>query len=716
MLACTALVGCSDDDVLNNAEMENQQAEKMRAYMTFSIASSTNSSRGTTNSGTTTGDKDGNQEHSGHENAGTAAENKINEVLIAFYNTQGDDGFSGLYTMDAEGESSTNDLTFNSYSTKLVKNSDGSYELEKPFALNSLGQYKALFIINPATTIKTEEGKAAETSDGVKAFYEWVTTNAALSVEEIIGANKNNFMMANRKEVTINVTKDNNDPTNPACYTDGGKTEAPIEVERVVSKITFRHKPAETGFKAIGNITDGKNLYEIEEIKYDYEIIKSNFWYLNPDTKIYNYLTNLYKAESPEGSVYWVYVDAEGNTTRYEINTAFKGSDDDKRGEKEGSEGDGMYEGELKPADGTTTNTVKAQVVKTSTYTGTLVYVGSKKVSNEDPGQYYVQLKKYAIVNKNNQVYYVRHTSTTPASATKDDVWGIVGSKNYLIEPNTATKSNLTFTSPLEWSAASTYFNDDFMTVTSYLETTNPAQQYFKSFATTDEGDVEAGKTPNDTEFSDEDPTATATTPDYTTVGTLMDYVLENSVIADNQNALTSTGVIFEAQIYNKEGAVVDHMLGYNGSYYPSFLALQEATMGTTDANDDGVVNTADSPFWKYTDEDYNKMSAEQKQTLATTLANEGITLYQDGKCYYFSAEIKHFENNNDNVKGVMEYAIMRNNIYSLSVDSVDKFGFSSIDLKSGVLNNSGTEQEKVYLTMKAKILPWIVRFNNITF
>ena len=24
MLACTALVGCSDDDVLNNAEQENQ--------------------------------------------------------------------------------------------------------------------------------------------------------------------------------------------------------------------------------------------------------------------------------------------------------------------------------------------------------------------------------------------------------------------------------------------------------------------------------------------------------------------------------------------------------------------------------------------------------------------------------------------------------------------------------------------------------------------
>ena len=697
MLACTALVGCSDDDVLNNAEKENQQAEKMRAYMTFSIASSTNSSRGTTNSGTTTGDKHGNQEHSGHENVGTAAENKINEVLIAFYNTEGGDGFSGLYTMNADGDKSENGLTFNSYSTKLVKNDDGSYGLEKPFALNSLGKYKALFIINPASAIKSQEQNATKTSEGIKTFYEWVTTNAASSVAEIIGENKNNFMMANRKEVTINVTKDNNDPTTPAYYTDGGNTEAPIEVERVVSKITFRHKAAEDDFESIGSITDGKNLYEIQETKFNYDIVKRNFWFKNSDG-IYNYLTNLYKAEDPNSKVYWVYVDDKGNTTRYVIDEDFKGSEDDKRGEAEGSLGDGMYEGELQGSE-----KVKAEVVESTTYQGTLVYVGSKVQSDEDPENYYVQLKRYAIVNKNNQVYYVRHTSTTPESATKEDVWGIVGSNNYLIEPNTAAKSGLTFASPLAWptgSTASTYFHDDFVTVTNYLETNNPAQNYFKTFATRDEGGVDDAVTPSGTG-------ASATTPDYETVGTLMDYVLENSIIKENQNALTSTSVIFEAQIYDSEGAVVDHMLGYEGSYYPSFLALQEATMEGTD------ITT--SPFWKYTDEDYAAMNDEAKKTLATTLANEGVTLYQDGKCYYFSAEIKHFDNDNES-KGVMEYAIMRNNIYSLSVASVDKFGFSSIDLESGVMDDSKTETEKVYLTMKAKILPWIVRFTDIEF
>ena len=714
MLACTALVGCSDDDVLNNAEQENQQAEKMRAYMTFSIASSTNSSRGTTNSGTTTGDTDGNQEHSGHENAGTDAENKINEVLIAFYNTSGDDGFSGLYTMNAAGDASTEELTYNSYSTKLIKNTDGSYGLDKPFALNSLGTYEALFIINPASAIKDEQAKATNSATSIKSFYEWVTANAASAVENIIGENKDNFMMANRKKITIDVTKDNNDPTTAATYKEGG-SEAPIEVERVVSKITFRHKAATSDFPkdGIGSIKDGKNLYIIKETKYDYSIVKGNFWYKNTN-EVYDYLTNLYKAEDPDGNVYWVYVDEKGNTTRYVIDTDFKGSPDDKRGEAENSEGDGMYEGELQG------QSVEAGVVESTTYDGILVYVGTKKQSNKEPENYYVQLKRYAIVNKNKQVYYVRHTSETPASATEKNVWGIVGSKNYLIEPNTAAKSGLTFASPLAWptgSDASTYFNDDFVTVTNYLETTNPAQLYFKNFSATDDSKVSANVTPNDTEYSDEDPIATGKEHgNYNTVGTLMDYVLENSILADNQNALTSTGVIFEAQIYNSTGAVVDQMLGWNGSYYPSFLALQEASMGTEDVNKDGAVNTADSPFWKYTDEAYKGMNDDQKKTLATELANLGVTLYQDGKCYYFSAEIKHFDDKNENAKGVMEYAIMRNNIYSLSVESVNKFGFSSIDLKSGVLKDSGTEQEKVYLTMKAKILPWIVRFNNITF
>ena len=181
-----------------------------------------------------------------------------------------------------------------------------------------------------------------------------------------------------------------------------------------------------------------------------------------------------------------------------------------------------------------------------------------------------------------------------------------------------------------------------------------------------------------------------------------MGYCLENSVVASNQNALTSTGVIFEAQIYDENGEIVSPMFKYDNTLYPSLEALIFATA----ADDDKEM----SPFRDLTDEKFNNGTITKEQ-----LAERQITVYENGKCYYFSAEIKHFDDNAES-KGVMEYAIMRNNIYSLAVNSVDGFGFSSMDIQSGVLNNSTTEQEKVYLTMKAKILPWIVRFNNITF
>ena len=157
--------------------------------------------------------------------------------------------------------------------------------------------------------------------------------------------------------------------TTAATYKESG-SPAPIEVERVVSKITFRHKPAAEDFKEIGSITDGKNLYEIQETKYNYEIVKRNFWFLN-EAGIYNYLTKLYKAEAPNGDVYWVYVDSKGTTTRY----TDKGTE---------------HTGDLEDQ-----SNVTANIVELAKYDGTLVYVGSKVESNEAPENYYVQLKKY---------------------------------------------------------------------------------------------------------------------------------------------------------------------------------------------------------------------------------------------------------------------------------------------------------------------------------
>ena len=104
---------------------------------------------------------------------------------------------------------------------------------------------------------------------------------------------------------------------------------------------------------------------------------------------------------------------------------------------------------------------------------------------------------------------------------------------------------------------------------------------------------------------------------------------------------------------------------------------------------------------------------------LDAQLKASGVITYRDGKCYYFSSQIKHYANQDDDATsagwGVMEFAIMRNNIYSLAVTNVDGFGYASTNIET--LTNSETfEDLSVYLTMEAKILPWIVRFNDIEF
>ena len=57
----------------------------------------------------------------------------------------------------------------------------------------------------------------------------------------------------------------------------------------------------------------------------------------------------------------------------------------------------------------------------------------------------------------------------------------------------------------------------------------------------------------------------------------------------------------------------------------------------------------------------------------------------------------------------------MRNNVYSVAVTSVDKFGFSEmemVELENAIEGGS----ESIYLTLEAKILPWIVRFTDVEF
>lgn len=51
-----------------------------------------------------------------------------------------------------------------------------------------------------------------------------------------------------------------------------------------------------------------------------------------------------------------------------------------------------------------------------------------------------------------------------------------------------------------------------------------------------------------------------------------------------------------------------------------------------------------------------------------------GVRTYEDATCYY-TWWVRHSNDNNDDTKGIMEYAIVRNNIYKLTVSSIYSLG-----------------------------------------
>ena len=57
-----------------------------------------------------------------------------------------------------------------------------------------------------------------------------------------------------------------------------------------------------------------------------------------------------------------------------------------------------------------------------------------------------------------------------------------------------------------------------------------------------------------------------------------------------------------------------------------------------------------------------------------------------------------------------MEYAIMRNNSYSLGIKSIRAIGDATLNLTP----NTPISDIRSYVELEVSILPWIVRFNDL--
>lgn len=186
-------------------------------------------------------------------------------------------------------------------------------------------------------------------------------------------------------------------------------------------------------------------------------------------------------------------------------------------------------------------------------------------------------------------------------------------------------------------------------------------------------------------------------------------YCYENTMLKDKQKNGYTTGIVFKAEIApskmmqkksSGDGVEETTTIGsigeifyHSGIFYKDIEALKEAGVLLADGTTSSSVSGAPADLKKNDVQCFKRGSA-------------------DGKfiCYY-PYWIKHLPSA-DTAEDVMEFGIVRNNVYQVTVASIQGVG------KDGVTENIITDTETddpttVLLNVKLSIKPWVVRTNS---
>ena len=199
-------------------------------------------------------------------------------------------------------------------------------------------------------------------------------------------------------------------------------------------------------------------------------------------------------------------------------------------------------------------------------------------------------------------------------------------------------------------------------------------------------------------------------------------YVTENTLPSiSSQKNKYSTGVVFKGKmVEGKEQDAISLLSGnkayvFNDVLYGTWEQVKEAAeLKNTDTEAalvDPVLNTA-----------YQIANATVKENESDpdkdTAVNAGFTVYEKNSgtnefnvfYYYWN---RHNDNGRPNDMGIMEFAVVRNNVYKLSVTAIDRFGHPGEPTGDP---DDPDEDNKVYFRVGVQVLPWVVRVNNIEF
>lgn len=165
-------------------------------------------------------------------------------------------------------------------------------------------------------------------------------------------------------------------------------------------------------------------------------------------------------------------------------------------------------------------------------------------------------------------------------------------------------------------------------------------------------------------------------------------YTLENTMIAGEQYNAYTTGLYYQAVYKVSGGTDNQNVYKYLGKVY-NFDGLSNAAAGL------GL-----------------SLTGLTDASEATAFAAIGVTKYMGGVCYY-PYWIRHVSDGDNTKLGVMEFAVVRNNLYEMTIKSVKGIGTPDpVDPDP----ETPDESADVYLQVAVKVMPWTVRSNEIEF
>ena len=700
--AAIAFAGCSDD-VIDGQGASGTQGDGTPAYLTISFtANGGNSSRATDNN---TGDYDGNAEDSKHESAGVAGETAVKTALLVVSPvTSGSTGFAKTYTISS-GENAQNDF-------KLIDDATDYYTLTNPIQVTAGETYRVLVVLNPPTSLTSQVtgGQLDNTNNAVETLYnniingQYNYTASGTYVDNYINAansigmglafsGENNpttdaaFMMANKEEVEVAPDADDTE-TNP-CVAD-------VEVERVLSKITFR-----TTNNNVYPVTLNMGTVPGETIRGAYDPQGGTSYQaatFNKAVLKYDNTTEVYALYDATNKFVGVYK-SSGTTnvgTESDLPIMIRLTPHTEAAYNELEDKDNAYIANAAEDD--------TDITLDEEFKSITLQFDEDAIAEGNKPTWYVRLEGYALVNLAKEVNYVRHTvSANGGLATP---FGTLNGTNYLWTPYFEDKNALNVAEDFTNSIDEDWYYNTLKEVSDESKTLEITESegnvIFKKGENADQ-DAEYYK-PISSLISDAS-TVTGngdqqhtTLPNENKVGDLMAYCFENSTDATHQQHGLSTCISFVARIYADKNCdtPISNLYSYNGFLFTTLQQLVDAFDG------------------KVSEEIKELAASEAGGTVITREAAEkaGVVKYQGNTCYYYTTEIKHFDDKNKNTLGNMEFAIMRNNIYSLSVTGIQNIGTPFVDPTPNIPD----ESSQVYLNVKVTMIPWIVRYNDIEF